>query len=60
MDLYKRQLEKTRIDLINCMVDKIGDQFDSCTLCRSSVLLTWNPKKWLLSKDFSIVQHIWG
>ena len=32
IQLYKRQLEKTRIDVINCMVDNIRDQVDSCIL----------------------------
>ena len=32
IQLYKRQLKKTRIDVINCMVDNIRDQADSCTL----------------------------
>ena len=32
IQFYKTQLEKTRIDVINCMVDNIRDQVDSCTL----------------------------
>ena len=41
IQLYKRQLEKARIDVINCTVDNIGDQLDSCTLMFfNSLLLT--------------------
>ena len=58
----KTQLEKTRIDVINCMMDIIRGQVDSCILmCQFCAFeLKSSKSECLISKDFRIVQHTKG